>query len=412
MAWELTLDELRQLSEGLGFDAIGTTTADPFPALREQLNAYADRGRTGFEWEDVEARVDPRHWLPEAKSIIAVAMAYLTPRGREVARRHPRSAARGQMSVYTYGRDYHHVISERLEDLRRRIEAHLGRPVIARPAVDTSPLVDRAVAERAGIGWVGHNCHLFTDSHGSFVFLGALLIDVAIEPAAEVRESRCGSCRLCLQACPTGALMAPGVIDAKRCLSYITQMKGIIPREFRRAMGRRIWGCDICQWVCPENRGVASADHPEYVPDEELAYPDLIRVLHMSSREFQRRAGASAAAWRGVRTWQRNALIALGNLRDARAIDEIIPFLRHARPELRASAAWALEQIGGEAARAAVAAAYAVETDPDVREEMRWAVKEEMEDGRLDDGGGNRAGQAVGARLGGGCDGGALAERG
>jgi epoxyqueuosine reductase len=375
MAYELSLAELRELADGLGFDVVGATTADPFPDLRRPLQAYAERGRTGYEWADIEQRIDPRRWLPEAKSIIAVAMAYLTPRGREVARKHPPGRRHGQMSVYTYGEDYHRVLRERLEQLRERLERRLGRSVQGRPAVDTSPLVDRAVAGRAGIGWIGHNCHLFAAPYGSFVFLGALLVDVAIEPAPAMQPNRCGTCTRCLDACPTGALVAPGVIEARRCLSYITQMKGIIPREFRKPMGRRIWGCDTCQWVCPENQRAILADHSEYQPSDELAYPDLIRILHMSNREFQRVAGASAAAWRGVRTWQRNALIALGNLKDPQAVPEVIQFLRHPRPELRASAAWALEQIGGETARQAVAEAYQEEQDETVRADMRWAVE-------------------------------------
>ncbi|GGJ05583.1 epoxyqueuosine reductase [Alicyclobacillus cellulosilyticus] len=373
--YEVNRLALWQMGQELGFDAIGATTADPFPELVPRLAAYAARGRTGFEWEDIAERIDPKRWLPEARSLIAVALAYLTPAGRRLARRHPAKGLHGRLTVYAYGEDYHQVLARRLHLLHRALEAYLGRPVKARIAVDTAPLVDRAVAERSGIGWIGKNCMFYTDKHGSYVFLGTLLTDVEVEPGSP-QPDRCGTCDLCLRACPTGALLAPGVIDAKRCLSYITQMKGIIPPEFRVALGRRVWGCDTCQWACPHNAAAAAAVHPEFLPQGELAYPDLIAILSWSNREFLRRYGRTAAAWRGLATWKRNALIALGNCRDPRAVPHVVPFLSHPRPELRASAAWALWRIGDPAGTAAVRAAYVREEDPAVKAEMAWAVEE------------------------------------
>ncbi|WP_303797956.1 tRNA epoxyqueuosine(34) reductase QueG [Alicyclobacillus macrosporangiidus] len=372
---ELSLETLRALGREAGLDAVGATTADPFPEMVPRLEAYAARGRTGFEHDQVENRIDPKRWMPEARSLVAAAMAYLTPEGRQVARRHPRDGRRGMVTVYSYGKDYHSVLAKRLRRLAELMEAEVGRPTRYRIAVDTSPLVDRRVAERAGIGWVGKNCMFYSPAHGSFVFLGTLLTDVEVEPAKAAVPPKCGACTRCLAACPTGALIAPGVIDARRCLSYITQMKGIIPQEFRIPMGRRVWGCDTCQWACPENRGIDAAKHAEYRPEEELAYPDLLEILSWSNRTFERRLGHTAAAWRGLRTWQRNALIALGNCRDEAAVPHIIPFLRHDRRELRASAAWALWRIGGEVARQAVADAYAAEQDPEVKADMAWAVQ-------------------------------------
>jgi len=370
---ELTWEALQQLGQEIGVDAIGATTAAPFPELEPRLVDYAKRGRTGFEHEDVAVRVDPKQWLPEAKSVIAVAMAYLTPEGKKTARLHPSGGLFGSVSVYSYGEDYHTVMFQRLQALHQLLEERLGRSIKARVAVDTSPLVDRRVAERAGIGWVGKNCMLYTPTHGSFVFLGALLVDVDIEPASAEQPWRCEGCRRCLDACPTGALIAPGVMEATRCLSYVTQMKGIIPLEFRVALGRRVWGCDTCQWACPENKEVQLSQHAEYLPSGELSYPDLIDILNLSQREFQRRYKASAAAWRGLRTWQRNALIALGNLKNSAAVAYIVPFLQHDRRELRASAAWALQRIGDPIGREAVREAYAMEADPEVRSDMQWA---------------------------------------
>lgn len=377
-SWDLTLAQLQALGREVGFDAIGATTADPFPELIPVLEEYAQRGLTGFESDDILRRIDPKAWLPEARSLIAVAMAYLTDAGQRTARQHPREGLVGQVSVYAYGEDYHRVMARRLDDLQRRLEARLGRPVMARRAIDTAPLVDRRVAERAGIGWVGHNCHVFTPEHGSFVFLGTLLVDVRIEPAAVEQQRPCGQCRLCLDACPTGALVAPGVIDATRCLSYVTQMKGLIPEPFRRPLGRRVWGCDTCQWACPENAHATPASHSEYLPLGELAYPDLVDILNLHQRGFQRRYGATAAGWRGLRTWQRNALIALGNSRRPEAVSHILPFLRHDRRELRASAAWALRSIGGDEGKRAVSQAHKVELDAEVRADMDWATQPDV----------------------------------
>ncbi len=371
---ELSLSQLRQIGRELGFDAIGATTTDPFPELVPKLESYAKRGATGFEWSDVGARVDPRAFAPEAKSLIAVAMAYLTKEGHQLAHQHRLSGRdKGNVTVYCYGDDYHAVMERRLKRLAERLEEHLGRPVLAKAVVDTGPFVDRRVAERAGVGWVGKNCMLYTEEHGSFVFLGTLAVDVDIEPAKSDIAPQCHDCTRCLDACPTGALIAPGVIDAKRCLSYVTQMKGIIPEEFRAPLGRRVFGCDTCQWACPENRDVDFSLHEEYLPKDELAFPQLVEILGWSNREFTRRYGQSAGAWRGVQAWKRNALIALGNAKNEAAIPHILPFLRHDRKELRASAAWALRRINPEATRGAVGQALEVESDPEIASEMAWA---------------------------------------
>lgn len=371
---ELSLSQLRQIGRDVGFDEIGATTMEPFRELTPKLESYANRGATGFEWADIKARVDPRVFAPKAKSLIAVAMAYLTKEGYQLAHQHHSSGRDGgHVTIYCYGEDYHAVMARRLKRLAERLEEFVGRPILAKAVVDTGPLVDRRVAERAGIGWVGKNCMLYTKEHGSFVFLGTLAVDVDIEPAKSEIAPRCHGCTRCLDACPTGALIAPGVIDAKRCLSYITQMKGIIPEEFRAPLGRRVFGCDTCQWACPENRDVDFSSHEEYLPQDELAFPKLLEILGWSNREFTRRYGQSAGAWRGVQTWKRNALIALGNARNEAAIPHILPFLRHERKELRASAAWALRKINPKVTRGAVAQALEAESEPEVALEMAWA---------------------------------------
>jgi epoxyqueuosine reductase len=380
---EVSLADLQRLGAEVGFDLIGATSADPFPELIPRLREYAARGRTGFEHSDIEDRVNPRRWMPDAKSLISVAMPYLTREGKQVAKRHPAGGRHGVVTVYSYGHDYHNVMNNKLRALAHRLEVHVGRSISWKVAVDTSPLVDRRVAERAGLGWVAKNCMFYTEKYGSFVFLGTLVVDVDVETSRDTSNAApgsehataCGTCDLCLKACPTGALLAPGVIDAQRCLSYITQMKGMIPLAYRKAMGRRVWGCDTCQWSCPMNKDVEHSAHEEYLPQGELEHPDLLEILSLSNRQFLRKYGHTAAAWRGLRTWQRNALIALGNTKRRDVVPHILPFLQHPRAELRASAAWALKEIGGMEARAAVREAYVKEQEDWVRQEMEWAVQ-------------------------------------
>jgi epoxyqueuosine reductase len=372
--------QIKALAAQVGLAEVGVTDASPFPEMIPWLTAYAERGRTGFEAADIAQRIQPTSWLASAKSIVVAALPYLTDTGHTTARTHPRGRQHGNVSTYVYGTDYHHVLTERLRDLGERLTDLYGQNVEYKVAVDMSPLVDRRVAERAGLGWVGKNCMFYSHRYGSFVFLGALLVNVEIESNNQppALGSRCGECALCLKACPTGALVAPGVIEATRCLSYVTQMKGVIPREFRSKMGRRVWGCDVCQWVCPENSGAEHSDIPAFEPLPELAYPDLIEFLHLSNRQFLRRYGHTALAWRGLRTLQRNALIALGNAGHVEAIAEIIPFLQHARQELRVSAAWALGQLGGQEALVALESALAQELDEVVSDELKQAIKRVM----------------------------------
>lgn len=372
--FEVSQLRLHDLGQAAGFDAIGATTADLFPELIPQLEAYAARGRTGFEHARISERVDPKAWFAGAQSLIAVAMAYLTEEGMQTAKQHPQKGLHGAVTVYSYGLDYHTVMADRCKQLMTMLEREVGHAISYRIAVDTAPLVDRRVAERAGIGWVGKNCMFFTPHHGSFVFLGTIALDIAVEGTGPELEPRCGACSRCLDACPTGALLAPGVIDATRCLSYITQMKGVIPAEYRAALGRRVWGCDTCQWACPENKLKEFAKHQEFLPTGELEYPELVEILSWTNRQFTARYGRTAAAWRGVRTWQRNALIALGNTRREDAVEDIAPFLDHQRLELRISAAWALGRIGGGAARRYLECAGQNEQDASVVDEILQSI--------------------------------------
>lgn len=370
-------EQVQAIASSVGLPEIGVTSADDFPELVEHLRAYERRGRTGFEADDVQQRVSPSAFHPRAKTILVVALPYLTAGTKHTARVHPRGANHGMSSVYVYGEDYHRILHARLSELHRALEAVIKRPIDAKIAVDTSPLVDRRIAERAGLGWIGKNAMFYSYTYGSYVFLGSMLMDIDIsnqQHCSEVIGKHCGTCKACMVACPTDAILSPGVIDATRCLSYVTQMKGIIPAEFRRKIGKRIWGCDICQTVCPENKVANSIVDSAFNPTMEWAYPDLLHLLSLTNRRFEREYGSSAMGWRGLRTLQRNALIVLGNMKRQESLHTVVPFLNHARAELRASAAYACGEIGGAEARDALLQALKREEDPEVRVEMENGV--------------------------------------
>lgn len=377
MIGEMSRDTLSRLAASVGLHEVGVTGASPFPELIPWLQAYSERGRTGFEAANIEDRIQPKRWMKNAKSIIVATMPYLTDSGRETTRTHPTGRSFGSVSCYAYGQDYHRVLNDRLKRLHEKIEDEVGHSVETKLAVDTSPLVDRRVAERAGIGWIGRNSMFYSQRYGSYVFIGALLVDIEFNEYADGQSDigkHCGTCSKCMVACPTGAIIAQGVIDATRCLSYITQMKGIVPKPFRQKMGRRIWGCDICQTVCPENRGTDTSSESVFGPDKELAYPELVPILHLSNKDFIKKYGHTAVAWRGVNTLKRNAIIALGNTGCRDAIPELIPFLQSPRGELRASAAWALGKLGGDSSRSALLLALEGETDVLIQQELYEGV--------------------------------------
>lgn len=377
---DVSAAELRDIGLRVGVDAIGATTADPFVEILPALRRYYAEGReSGFEHPVAEERIDPRSLCPESRSLVAVALSYAT--AATASLEHPRGR-RGVVSRYAWGDDYHGILRHKLDLLAGELVQRVGRPLSQRAFVDTSPLSDRAVAARAGIGWIGKNGSLITDAHGSWVFLGTLATEAVIEatPRKVDAEGRavasldeCGDCDLCLVACPTGALVAPYELDSKKCLSYITQAKGMVPQAYRKALGRRMWGCDTCQTVCPKNTFSLVGTDPSIVPDADLSFPDPIAVLNMTGRQFRRVFGHTAAAWRGFSVWKRNALIALGNMRDREAFPTIVACLKDARPEIRASAAWALRRIDPRGARPFVRKALDIETDPAVRLEMAWA---------------------------------------
>jgi epoxyqueuosine reductase len=283
----------------------------------------------------------------------------------------------GRVSRYARGEDYHGLIEERLGRLLAFVREEAGQEVRGRACVDTGPVLERELARRAGLGWWGKNTCLIAGKAGSYFFLGELLLDLELEydqPAAD----HCGTCTRCLDACPTRAFPEPYVLDARRCISYLNiELKGAIPGDLRAGMGDWIFGCDVCQEVCPWNRRAAPAAEPAFRARPGMENPALPELLALSQEEFAARFRRSPLRRAKRRGLLRNAAVALGNAGDRRAVPALVRALADEEPLVRAHAAWALGRLGGEEARAALVRALETEQDAAVRRELEEALAEE-----------------------------------
>ncbi|KXH79317.1 tRNA epoxyqueuosine(34) reductase QueG [Sporosarcina sp. HYO08] len=361
--------ELREYAQSIGIDKIGFTTAAPFRELKNRLKRQQELGyQSGFEEKDLEKRTEPARLLDQAESIIAIAIAY--PTKIENAPKGKKNERRGIFCRASWGTDYHIVLREKLALLEQFIYERVPEAKL-RSMVDTGELSDRAVAERAGIGWSGKNCSIITPEFGSYVYLGEMITNIPFAPDVPL-EDECGDCRLCLDACPTGALIQGGQINAQRCISFLTQTKTTIPEEFRAKIGNRVYGCDTCQTVCPKNKRKHNLHRTEtFEPDPELAKPLLQPILQLSNRQFKEQFGQVAGSWRGKNPIQRNAIIAIGHFKDESAVPMLNNLLQEdPRPVIRGTIAWALGEISSEASKQAIDAALVTEQEPDVRAEL------------------------------------------
>ncbi|MGK5512243.1 tRNA epoxyqueuosine(34) reductase QueG [Brevibacillus formosus] len=366
--WEQTKQSIIDYAKEIGIDKIGFASADPFTTLKERLIVHREKGyESGFEEPDLEKRTNPELLLDGARSLISIALAY--PSKLKNPPKSEPGAYRGILCRAAWGTDYHHVLRDKLDKLTRFImELEPGARIES--MVDTGALSDRAVAERAGIGFVGKNCAVITPEFGSWVYLGELVTNLPL-PSDQPIEEGCGDCNICVDACPTGALIQGGQLDAQRCVAYLTQVKDFIPDEFRGKIGNRLYGCDTCQTVCPKNRRIDNDHHVEFQPDPEIAKPLLIPLLQMSNKEFKEKFGQSSSSWRGKKPIQRNAILALAHFKDRTAVPHLERLLfEDPRPVIRGTAAWALGKIGGEQAQGALITAKAKEASPEVVEEI------------------------------------------
>ncbi|MBT2681256.1 tRNA epoxyqueuosine(34) reductase QueG [Bacillus sp. ISL-35] len=360
--------EIIAYSKTIGIDKIGFAAPSTFEEMKVRLYRQQElHYQSGFEEKDIEKRTEPALIFDTPKSIISIALAYPSKMKTKVISK--KGERRGIFCRASWGTDYHAVLRDRL----RKLEEFIALKVPGarfKSMVDTGELVDRAVAERAGIGWSGKNCSIITPEFGSYVYLGEMITNIPFEPDHPM-EDRCGSCNKCVDVCPTGALVQGGQLDAQKCIAFVTQTKGFLADEFREKLGNRLYGCDTCQTVCPENKGKDFHFHIEMEPDPEIAKPLLKPLLTMSNREFKEKFGHVSGSWRGKKPIQRNAIIALAHYKDDTAVPELIMVMKDdPRPVLRGTAAWALGKIGGRAALDALEHASIVEKDEEVLQEI------------------------------------------
>ena len=399
----INITTIKEYAYTLGFDSVRITTADAFPeaecAIKERIAQGLMDGLPWFTAERSEVSCHPDALLPEAQSIITLAMVYLTEQP-EQSKRDSEGEPRGRISRYAWGDDYHDIIKPRLhqyvEWLRDYSRDELVSDVETRIFVDTGRMVDRAVAQRAGLGWYGKNTNILTKDWGSWIFLAEIVTNLPLPTDAPIKTS-CGSCEICLHACPTQALPTPYVLDMPRCISFLTiELRGSIPIELRPLMGNLIFGCDICQEVCPVNkiaekrlglRGTppvssshdtkAIAFHPraEFRPRKDTGSdPELIPLLSLTEEQFRERFRHSPIRRTKRRGLLRNICVALGNSGDHRAIPALIEALSDSEPLVRGHAAWALGRIGGEQAQRTLYAAQAKEQDAEASKEIQYAL--------------------------------------
>lgn len=360
--------EVIAYSKEIGIDKIGFTSANMFEELKQRLIKQQELGyQSGFEESDIEKRVTPVKLLPKASSIISIALAY--PSKMKDAPRSTREDRRGIFCRASWGQDYHTVLRDRLSKLEAFLKEKVP-DIQVKSMVDTGELSDRAVAERAGIGWSGKNCAIITPEFGSYVYLGEMITNFPFPPDTPM-EDQCGSCRKCLDVCPTGALVQGGQLDSSKCIAFLTQTKGFLPDEYRTKIGNRIYGCDTCQTVCPVNKGKDFHFHKEMEPDPEIAKPKLKPLLTISNREFKEKYGHISGSWRGKKPIQRNAILALAHFKDTTALPDLIKVMHQdPRPVIRGTAAWAIGKIGEKDVEKELTKAYDLEKDEDVKAEI------------------------------------------
>jgi epoxyqueuosine reductase len=331
---------IKDQARELGFDAVGVAPLEAVP--RERLAEWLKRGYQGgmqYMERAPEVRADPARVLPSVASVISAAVSYLHPYDLPYE-----APSRAVISRYAAGEDYHHVLQEKLKSLVDFIR-QLRPGTETKSYVDTGPLMEKHWASRAGVGWIGKHTNVISRRLGSWLFLGEILLDLELDydlPAVD----HCGSCTRCIEACPTEAIVEPYVLDSRRCISYLTiELRGDIPSEFRPSLGNLVYGCDICQDVCPWNRKAARSACGQLTPRPENEAPDLRELARLSPEEFSRRFRGSPvkrAKWRG---FMRNVAVAMGNSGDPEMKPELEAMLDCDDETVSRHAAWALEQL-------------------------------------------------------------------
>lgn len=318
-----------------GIIKMGICAADPFEELRPVLQKKS-ADLKGFVEQDIEKRIDPKISLPGAYSIVVFALPY----GKQFLFELDQ-IPRARLSDGAIGLDYHIILREKLKGLAETLSACTQHQYVV--FVDTGPFVDREVAKRAGIGFYGKNGAIIVPEAGSMVFIGALVTTLKLEPSPIIKGD-CGKCTKCIQACPTGALQADGSFESKKCISYLTQTKGTLTIEQMKQIGKQLYGCDICQKVCPYNHD--QEKEPIYTIEE--AMPSIEKLMHYSNKEFTDKFGLTAAGWRGKKPLQRNALAALANSQDTKSQALLQSYVKDSREWVRETASVLLSAKKGD----------------------------------------------------------------
>ena len=362
--------QIVELSEQHGFDRCAVAPVETLPAALRLGEWLGDGMHGSMEWmvRSAAGRSDPRQVLAAARSVIVVALNYRTD---VAATDSPTDAC---ISRYAWGDEYHRVLGDRLDALFAEIRT-VAPEIEGRWYVDTGPVMEKAWAERAGLGWIGKHANVISRDLGSWIFLGAIIVDVDLH-GGEPHRDYCGTCTACIDACPTDAIVAPYVVDARRCISYLTiENRGAIPVEYRRQIGNRVFGCDDCQDVCPWNRFARASRHAQAFEPRPLNHsPALVELLALSDEEFRLRFKDSPVLRAKRRGLARNVAIALGNSGDASAVGPLVGALADSEALVRSHAAWALGELGGSVAEAGLEAHREREDDDEVIAEIDRAL--------------------------------------
>ena len=365
-------NQIKEFAKSIGFDEVAITDAKPFlddeKAALERIRSGKMDGLSWYTEERVKKMNHPEILLPGAKSIISLLTSYL---GDEPD---PTNSLKGKMARYSWGDDYHNVIKKRLKILCEKLPDILNTEVNTRTFVDDGPMNDRAAARRSGLGWVGKNTNILNGKYGSWFFLSQVILDVDLATDSPLNKT-CGSCVRCIDACPTGAINDSYEIDNKKCISYLTiELRGNIPVDLRPLMGDWVFGCDICQDVCPVNRKAQKGSSIEFRQRPGFSTPDLIQILEMDQAEFSKRYKNSPVKRTKLIGLKRNACVALGNNKNPDAVQPLKEILINENNLLKSHAAWALGQIGGVEAINCLKQALENENDEDVLQEVNLAI--------------------------------------
>jgi epoxyqueuosine reductase len=374
-------NEIAAEARRLGFSLFGVVEPNPPPhhAVYERWLEQGKHGEMGYL--DTERarmrRKDPGLILPGCKSILVLGWPYSVPSLSRESLEVDGQRLTGQIASYAWGEDYHDVIPARLKLLVAFVEERTGGTIPNRLYTDTGPILERDLAQQAGLGWIGKNTCLINPQQGSFFLLAEVFLGIKLEPDTPFNADHCGTCTRCIEACPTSCIQADRTIDASKCISYLTiELKGAIPRDLRDQVGNWIFGCDICQQVCPWNQRFADQGNSNQV-DIPIKEPDLISELMLPPNEFNSKFKSSPIKRAKRRGYLRNVAVALGNSNSAAGIPQLAKSLAEdPEPLVRGHAAWALGRIGGERAKQALEKATLEEEDFFVVEEIRFALGE------------------------------------